>query len=901
MDLAPTPPPTQPTLAHIAPEAAAAPPSAHLPADDVALARMQAEHTEAADAYIHFDSPELSEPTFPACEYWFVADPTLGLRTLGLREWPGTFVSLHRQAKKAAPPGGGGPGAAATTAAATAAGGGGASAAAAAAASRALARKPRTWKALEPYCAQVNERLGRRGLGPLTHAERVAARLHTGPMALKYNALLRFAIAPSAASQAACDELCLRNGYGTTLAALNSALRRLASLASATAPVYRCLSAREAADTWRLAATSTLTCAAGALACVADRPSALAAAAHNAARPTRRRPPRRPPPRGGGGGGGSGGGGVAAAGRAARGRDQFWSSYRTLTRGLGAGFDALMREEGGGSGVSDGEEEEEGGEKGGGGGGRSAASMPAGRVDRSSELGGRDGASLLRIDPCGARMTADLNFLSQAPTDGGRDTFLVPLTPIQLTSYHIEGSILVVNAVGGREATRAALAPLPVARPPPLDRSPNPLPKEPPRPQLGADAGADVEAPTAAATSAAAAAALPSAPTDDDEEEGAAGSAWSGVLHMTGSFDARVGGGGGGGGGGVATAPPLSLHRPANPLRDKIYVGCPWAATASGRDGHCYFWFHLPEATGGVEMRHRRGGERDWTAHEQSVQVLPGGWWRTGEWPYAGDTDREQGVWVDGTCVMAGIFGPDAPSIGAELPPGTSPPSPHGIGSTGAVMVRVENGRIVATTGAVGTGAAVAVGATVARQEALETIFARTPERYGRTPGVSGAGDAGTAPPASHRSTVGRSGGGGGGGGVGVAAQSSAAVAVGRDAAEGHAVGADTPVRVRAEAAARERPRATTSRWPTVVVGGRWGRRSVPRRLAQPLAAAAAAAASSGTATASPSGRRGGAARDGRGRAAAHVPPAVERRRERRRRADASRRRPPVTRMGGTA
>ena len=210
-------------------------------------------------------------------------------------------------------------------------------------------------------------------------------------------------------------------------------------------------------------------------------------------------------------------------------------------------------------------------------------------------------------------------------------------------------------------------------------------------------------------------------------------------------------------------------------------------------------------------MRHRRGGERDWTAHEQSVQVLPGGWWRTGEWPYAGDTDREQGVWVDGTCVMAGIFGPDAPSIGAELPPGTSPPSPHGIGSTGAVMVRVENGRIVATTGAVGTGAAVAVGATVARQEALETIFARTPERYGRTPGVSGAGDAGTAPPASHRSTVGRStvgrsgGGGGGGGGVGASPHSRPPLSPSAAyAAEGHAVGADTPARVRAEAAARE-------------------------------------------------------------------------------------------------
>ena len=199
--------------------ASSAVPSAYLPADDVALARMQAEHTEAADAYIHFDSPELSEPTFPACEYWFVADPTLGLRTLGLREWPGTFVSLHRQAKKAAPPGGGGPGAAATTAAATAAGGGGASAAAAAAASRSSRASRGRGRPSSPIARRSMSGSPARPRPP-THAERVAARLHTGPMALKYNALLRSAIAPSVASQAACDELCLRNGYGTTLAAL---------------------------------------------------------------------------------------------------------------------------------------------------------------------------------------------------------------------------------------------------------------------------------------------------------------------------------------------------------------------------------------------------------------------------------------------------------------------------------------------------------------------------------------------------------------------------------------------------------------------------------------------------------------------------------------------------------
>jgi hypothetical protein len=41
-------------------------------------------------------------------------------------------------------------------------------------------------------------------------------------------------------------------------------------------------------------------------------------------------------------------------------------------------------------------------------------------------------------------------------------------------------------------------------------------------------------------------------------------------------------------------------------------------------------------------MRYRKLGDRHWTAHELAVQVLPGGWWRTGEWPRAGDTNYEQ-------------------------------------------------------------------------------------------------------------------------------------------------------------------------------------------------------------------------------------------------------------------
>ena len=106
-------------------------------------------------------------------------------------------------------------------------------------------------------------------------------------------------------------------------------------------------------------------------------------------------------------------------------------------------------------------------------------------------------------------------------------------------------------------------------------------------------------------------------------------------------------------------------------------------------------WYHLPEARGGVEMRYRRVGETHWTAHELAVQVLPGGWWRTGEWPHAGDVTWEQGCWVDETCVMAKIYGPAGGHILDELPPGDAPPAPHGIGTDGKGIVRVRNGRVV--------------------------------------------------------------------------------------------------------------------------------------------------------------------------------------------------------------
>ena len=97
----------------------------------------------------------------------------------------------------------------------------------------------------------VNEKLARLGVMPLSLAESMACRLFTGPMALKYDALLKYATHPTPAVKTVCDELCMNNGYQTTLTALIGALRRLARLADASTPLYRCVSPEAAAAVWR--------------------------------------------------------------------------------------------------------------------------------------------------------------------------------------------------------------------------------------------------------------------------------------------------------------------------------------------------------------------------------------------------------------------------------------------------------------------------------------------------------------------------------------------------------------------------------------------------------------------------------------------------------------------------
>ena len=81
--------------------------------------------------------------------------------------------------------------------------------------------------------------------------------------------------------------------------------------------------------------------------------------------------------------------------------------------------------------------------------------LPAGVIDRSVD-GGRDGAALIRIDPIGNGgghgVVADPNFLSQRSMDECQEVVLLPLTPLQVTSAHVDGSVVVLQAVAGRAA-----------------------------------------------------------------------------------------------------------------------------------------------------------------------------------------------------------------------------------------------------------------------------------------------------------------------------------------------------------------------------------------------------------------------------------------------------------------
>ena len=88
---------------------------------------------------------------------------------------------------------------------------------------RTRARQPRPPGAFDEQRRLINEQLRQKGCAPLGDEEQLGARLYTGPLYLKYNAVLR-GLATSAPRfmVEAFERLCEGNRYATTLHVINS-------------------------------------------------------------------------------------------------------------------------------------------------------------------------------------------------------------------------------------------------------------------------------------------------------------------------------------------------------------------------------------------------------------------------------------------------------------------------------------------------------------------------------------------------------------------------------------------------------------------------------------------------------------------------------------------------------
>ena len=161
-------------------EAQIGPPEVH-----VALA-IEFEHTSAADSNDAFTTSNYGVLTTPRTEYWFVAEPERDV------DWP-TETKLADSAS-------------------------------------AMRRRPLPSKELGTRLGEKNVELRSLGEPELLHEEGVGARLYTGPMYVKYDAILR-GFGPALNG-------CKGNRYVTTIHAINSAIVKASKLTKA-AKVYR--------------------------------------------------------------------------------------------------------------------------------------------------------------------------------------------------------------------------------------------------------------------------------------------------------------------------------------------------------------------------------------------------------------------------------------------------------------------------------------------------------------------------------------------------------------------------------------------------------------------------------------------------------------------------------------
>ena len=163
------------------------------------LPTMEAEHSARADSASPFRTSNYGLQTCSRVEWTFVVEPDADgvLARLGIECWPCEEAS----------------------------------------AAGAHPRAPTPLAELDGARAAVDARLAAHDTEALQTAELVAARLYTGPMFAKYNAVLRARTGVDALARQ-CEELCQGNGYTTTLHAVNSAIVKLGKVTTAE-KVYR--------------------------------------------------------------------------------------------------------------------------------------------------------------------------------------------------------------------------------------------------------------------------------------------------------------------------------------------------------------------------------------------------------------------------------------------------------------------------------------------------------------------------------------------------------------------------------------------------------------------------------------------------------------------------------------
>eukprot|EP00966_Prymnesium_polylepis_P130648 3022120-Prymnesium_polylepis.2 len=173
------------------------------------LDTMESEHLRSADSDIPFEANNYGTKTTSAVEYAFVTHPEKGpLKTnvtdpkqQGVWTWP-----QENRLPKAD-----------------------------------LARQAIAPTIFRPKLDEINSRLEQRGCEKVDHPEFIGARLYTGPMFEKYNAVVRGLGSLSGRLRRAYSNLCNGNKYVTTLHVINNAVLKLGRLQRATT-VYRGIS-----------------------------------------------------------------------------------------------------------------------------------------------------------------------------------------------------------------------------------------------------------------------------------------------------------------------------------------------------------------------------------------------------------------------------------------------------------------------------------------------------------------------------------------------------------------------------------------------------------------------------------------------------------------------------------